>query len=58
MSKVANGVCGALAVFAMVYALFNAFPLFLGAVGIMAVMFGYAWLNRKVQDANEKRRWK
>ena len=49
LSDGVNAVCAALAVFAMAYALYHVFPLFLYAALTIAAMYGYAWLNRKVR---------
>ena len=40
--------CGAVAAFAMAYTLYYLFPIFLWAALIVGLLFGYAWLNRKV----------
>ena len=40
--------CGAVAVIAFAYTLYHVFPIFLMAGFVVALLFGYAWLNRKV----------
>ena len=47
-SNAIQGICAALAVFAMAYTLYYVFPLFAYAALVVAGMYAYAWLNRKV----------
>ena len=47
-SNITNAVCALLAAFAMVYALYYLFPVFAYALLVLAAMYGYAWLRRKI----------
>ena len=47
-SNVTNFVCALLAVFAMVFTLYYLFPIFAYAMMVLAAMYGYAWLRRKI----------
>ena len=40
--------CGAVALFAFAYTVYHVFPIFLWGALIIGVLYGYAWLNRKV----------
>lgn len=48
MTNTLNAVCAMLALFAITYALYHLFPLFLYVVGFIALAYGYAWLNRRI----------
>jgi hypothetical protein len=49
-TKVLNTVCAMLAIFALAYTLYHLFPLFLYALGAIALAYGYAWLNRRIDQ--------